>query len=147
MISRRCTFILPDGHKCNKPLILFSNKDLTTKRCPDHVGVTKSGKTLLRNAHNEQITMRKMRLFVKERMVRQPYLDIEVESLRTDVSKLKIKLNRSHTVTMTKLRKAVEEQKDIILETTENPNIIRLEGLILKLHSRIKKLEQSVEEE
>jgi len=147
MISRRCTFILPDGHKCNKPITLFSTKDLITKRCPDHVGVTKSGETVLRNANNEQVNIRKMRLFVKERMVRQPYLDVDVENLKTDVDKLKIKFNKSNIVTMTKLRKAVEEQKDIILETTENPNIIRLEGLILKLHSRIQKLEQSVEEE
>jgi hypothetical protein len=147
MISRRCTYLLPDGHKCNKPLILFSTKDLITKRCPDHVGVTKSGETVLRNANTKQVNMRKMRIFVKERMVRQPYLDSDVENLKTDVDKLKIKLRNSNKVTMTKLRKAVKEQKDIILETTENPNIIRLEGLIIKLHNRIQQLEKLAEEE
>ena len=156
---KRCQHIQDDGFKCNKAFS-YSSRTPNRVHCEEHTGsdTTRSGTTTSRaeaglvrstNKHAVEGNNQTMREWVESKMMEEVTENREMSKLTTRVKRLEEKYTQRDRSLFARKHVIKGEVKRIVDELSgdeTNPQLTRLENLIIGLNNSVIKLERRIEE-
>ena len=144
-ITKKCEYVMPDGYRCNRPFTVSSAVGRVVN-CEDHRATrSKDGLSRSTNIHAQSGNDKRMREWVMEKIRNEHADKARIEKLENEVARL------TKLVGDVQGRKEVlqTEVRDVIKEldpfASNNPEIIRLNDRLLKIHNRSIKVDKRTE--
>jgi hypothetical protein len=138
-ITKRCTYVMPDGFRCNKPFRTKSTMGRVVT-CEEHRGLTHDKKTGVlvnsTNAYAQSGNDKKMREWIIKAMKKEHAQQTRIDKMEQEIERL------TKLVGDVQGRKEVlqSEVREVIREldpfASNNPELIKINDRLLTIHNR-----------